>query len=181
MLRTMRYYYATHNSQLAVHLQMGALSRVSSVSPPVPALSVVMLLKTTFTIIGISALVNEVSSASVSALDCDPRCCFPRDGVWPAFFLFAAVQVVTSRSPLCVHTLLAEWGVASKLWRWPLPLDEPLVITWLSRVLSTLAPFLFFRGIVSLVFRKEQISLYLSSRTFLTAKNTCCTFRMCNS
>ena len=81
MLRMMRYYYATHNSQLAVHLPMGALSRVSSVSPPALALSVVMLLKTVFTIVGISALVNRVSSASVSALDFNLCCRFPRDGV----------------------------------------------------------------------------------------------------
>ena len=67
----MPYYYATHNTQLAVHSPRGALSGVSSISS---VLQVIKLLRTAFTIVGISALVNGVSissagvsSASVSA------------------------------------------------------------------------------------------------------------------
>ena len=75
MLQTMPYYYATHDTQLAVHSPRGALSGVSSISP---VLQVVRLLRTPFTIKGISALVNGVSIssaglslASVSAPDSD--------------------------------------------------------------------------------------------------------------
>ena len=77
MLRMMLYYYATHNTQLAVHSPWSALSGVFFVSPVLP---VVRLLRPAFTIIGILALVNEmkvssagVSLASVSAPDSDLR------------------------------------------------------------------------------------------------------------
>ena len=91
----MPYYYTTHNTQLAVHSPRSALSVVSSVSPVLQ--QVVRLLRTAFTIVGISALVNGVSissagmsSASVSAPDSDVATLTLSPGIevdWPSSFL----------------------------------------------------------------------------------------------